>query len=164
MPVVDKTDNEDASDLCWVSDHWWSSKHELRRGSQVIASLHIQGSAGLAEIATRSYTLKRFRLPPCITLCDAETDELVARLGLVSKRGLLAEFGDGQCFRFGWTIWHKREWSWTTPAGGTVLLSHHPWWGKRLEIRLGPDPGAERKWPLLAVLELAMSELSMPGF
>ena len=164
MPVDDKTYNHNASDFFWVSDHWWSSNHELRCGSQVVATVHINGSVGIAEVANRRYTLKRFRLPPYITIRDADTDELVARLCLIPKRGFLAEFKDGQCFRLGWTNWRKREWSWTSDASGTVLLSHHPWWGKGIEVRIGPDLGAEEKWPLLAVLELATAKLASPWF
>jgi hypothetical protein len=164
MPVNDKTCNENATDFCWVSDHWWSSNHELRSGSQVVASVHINGSVGIAEVARRRYALKRFRLPPYITIRDAETDELVARLCLIPKHGFLAEFEDGQCFRLGWTNWLKREWSWTSDEGGTVVLSHHPWWGEGIEVRIGPDPGIEPKWPLLAALELATAKLALPWF
>jgi len=164
MPVDNKTYNDNASDFCWVSDHWWSSVHELRCGSQVVASVRINGSAGIAEVANRRYMLKRFRLPPYITMRDAETDELVARFSLIPKRGFLAEFEDGQSFRLGWTNWRKREWSWTSDASGTVLLSHHPWWGKGIEVRIGPDLREEEKWPLLAVLELATAKLALPWF
>jgi len=164
MHVGDKTNNDNSSDFCWVSDHWWSSNHELHRGSQVVASVRTNGSVGTANIASRRYTLERFRLPDCITIRDAGTNELVARLCLTPIRGFAAEFEDGQSFRLGWTNWRKREWSWTNDANGTVLLSRHRWWGKGIEVRIGPDRGAEEKWPLLAVLELASAKLALPWF
>lgn len=141
--------------LRWVSDHWWSSDHELWCGSQVVAWVRFKGLVGIADVAGRRYTLQRVGFPPYITMRDAETDELVVRFCLMPKGGLLAEFGDGQCFRLGWINWRGGEWNWTSDAGGTVLRSHYPWWGNGIEFQIGPDRGAEGKWPLLAVLELA---------
>ena len=164
-PVVtmDPICNEN-TDCCWTSDHWWSNSYELRGGTQVVASMHVNGSSGIAELRNRRYTLKRFRLPPYVTIRDLETDELVARLSLIPKRGFLAEFNDDESFRLGWVNWWKREWAWTSESGKTVLLSKHSWWGRKLDVRVGPDCGAEGKWTLLAVLELAVAKLALPWF
>ena len=162
MAIDDRANGENASDFRWVSRHWWSARYELRCGAQVAALVHINGSTGTAELEHRHCKLQRFHLPPYVTIRDSETDDLIARLSLIPKRGFLAEFEDGQSFRLGWTSWWRREWSWTNDEGGTVLLSRHVVRGAGIKVRLGPDPGAERKWVFLAVLELAMAKLASP--
>lgn len=153
---------DENTDCRWTSDHWWSDYCELRDDTQIVASLRINGSSGIAELRNRRYTLKRFQLPPYVTIRDLETDELVARLSLIPKRGFLAEFNDGESFRLGWVNLRKREWTWTTDSGETVLLSRHPWWGTNFALRSGPDRAADGKWPFLAVLEFAVAKLAVP--
>ena len=153
---------DENTDCRWTSDHWWSNLYELRCGNQVVASVRVKGSSGLAELQSRVYTLKRFRLPPYVTLRNPETDDLVARVSLIPNRGLLAEFNDGESFRLGSVNWFKREWAWTNEGGETVLLSRHTWWGRNVDVRTGPGHGVEGKWALLAVLELAVAKLAFP--
>src|SRR5581483_7482061 len=77
--------------------------------SVVLKSSHCctsNGCLGIAEVAHRRYTFKRFRLRLMSPSAIPETDKLVARLCLIPKRGFLAEFEDGQCFRLRWTNWH----------------------------------------------------------
>ncbi|MCU1274049.1 MAG: hypothetical protein JWO48_1480 [Bryobacterales bacterium] len=156
--------NESSTHCQWVSNHWWSNDYELRSGRHVVAVVHVSGSRGVAELRNRRYTFERFRLPAYATIRDADTDALVARLELIPKRGFLAEFDDGQSFRLGWVNWCKREWTWTNESGETVLLSRHAWWPSRIELQIGPDGGAESRWPLLAILEFAVAKLALPWF
>jgi len=151
-------------DSRWTSDHWWSSNYELRSGDDVVASVKVSGSSGVAEVRSHRYVLKRFRLPSYITICDADTDDLVARLCLIPKRGFLAEFDDGESFRLGWLNWRKCEWAWTNAGGEAVLQSRHSWWRGGIDVQIGLNGGAESKLPLLAVLELAVAKLAVPWF
>jgi hypothetical protein len=155
----------DNADCRWTSNHWWSSYYELRDSAQVIASVRVRGSGGIAEVLNRQYALKRFRWPPLVTMHDIQTDELVARLSLIPKGGFRAEFKDGDSFRLGWVNWWRREWAWTTEGGETVVLSRRSWWwGRDIDVRIGPDRGAERKWLFLAILELAAEKVPSPLF
>ena len=155
-----RTQSSESTDCLWTSEHWWSNHFELRCGTAVVASVDVNGPSGTAKLRNRGYTLQRFRLPPYVTIRDLETDDLVARLSLIPKGGFLAEFND-ESFRLGWVNWFKREWAWTDESGGTVLVSKRPWWGRNIDIRMGPELGGECRSALLAVLELAVAKLSL---
>lgn len=157
-----RTQSSEDTECRWASEHRWSNHFELRRGTAVVASVDVDGPSGTVKLRNRGYTLQRFRLPPYVTIRDRDTDDLVARLSLIPKGGFLAEFNDGESFRLGWVNWFKREWAWTNERGGTVLLSKRPWWGRDIDVRMGPEPGGECKWALLAVLELAVAKLALP--
>jgi len=128
--------------------------------------MRINGSHGIAEIQDCQYTLQRFRLPPSITLREASTDELVARFCLLPRNGLVAEFNDGESFHLGWVQWWKREWCWTDDIGEPVLCSRYQLFGPPKIVAPNESGGltsnTSKKWPLLAVLELAMGELGVP--
>src|SRR5580704_2392632 len=151
------------ADARWVSQHWWSGSFELMSGDDQVASVRIKGSHGTAEIGGCQYVLERFRLPPCITIRDADSDELAVRCCLIPQRGgLLAEFRDGESFHLGWVRWWKREWVWTDDAGEPVLSFRRPWFENRRDLNI--EPAADREtWPLLAVLEIA-GKLAIPWF
>jgi hypothetical protein len=156
---------DERADCRWTSNHWWSSYDELREETQVVASVRVRGSGGIAVLRNRQYTLKRFRWPPYVTLHDLETAKLVARLSLIPKGGFLAEFNDGESFRLGWINWWRRDWAWTKKNGETALLSRRPrWWGRDIDLWIGPDRGADGKWPFLAVPELAAEKVPLPLF
>ncbi len=129
-----------------------------------MAWIRIKGSRGTAGVGGREYNLQRFRLPPYISLRDGATDELIARFGLIPKSGFLAEFDDGESFRFGWINWLRREWNWTDESGQAVLASKRPWRGSTIELRVDPSFCNTRKWPLLAILEIAVAKLAIPWF
>jgi hypothetical protein len=154
---------ENVSDARWVSEHWWSNQIDLVGSGSTIASVLINGSRGTADINSHLYSIKRFRLPPFITIRDVGTDELVARLGLIPKHGFLAEFVDGGSYRLGWVNWWKREWAWTRESGELLLSSQRSWLGNRIEVHIEPEADTET-WPILAVLELAVAKLSIPWF
>ncbi len=150
--------------LRWMTGHWWSSHCELRQDDELLAWVRIKGSRGTAGTGGREYKLQRFRLRPYITLRDGATDELVARFALIPKSGFLAEFDDGESFRFGWVNWLRREWNWTDESGHAMLASRRPWLGGIVELRVDPSSGERRKWPLLAILEIGMAKLAIPWF
>lgn len=146
----------------WVRQQWWGNEYLLKSDEGVIASVHVRGSRGIAEIRHCEYTLRRFRLPPFITLRDA-ADELIARFELLPRNGLLAEFHDGESYRLGWVRSWKREWNWTDSNGAPVLCSRYRLFGPPeivVPIKSGCCPSA--KWPQLAVLQLSMGELAVP--
>lgn len=155
---------EEVRDALWSSKHWWSSKIDLTSGGNTITSMRTGGSRGSVEVKNRQYRIERFRLPPFITIRDAETDTLIARLSLTPKRGgFLAEFADGESFRLGWANWWKREWNWTSDAGQLVISSRRAWFRNGIELQI--EPGADPEtWPLLAALELAIAKLGIPWF
>ena len=125
-----------------------------------IATVHVNGSIGIAWVGDIKYVLQRLSLPPYVTIRDGQSDDLVVRFCLMpAKGGLLAEFDDGESFRFGWTHFWKAEWAWTDDTGATVLLFKRSRFMKVVFPRRYRD-----KWPLLAILELAMAELARPWF
>jgi len=149
----------------WVRNHRWSNHHFLQCGGQTIATVQINGSTGIARLRDNEYVLRRFRMPPCVTIRDAESNDMVARFCLLpAQGGLLAEFEDGESFKFGWVYFWKRVWAWTNDAGEIVLVSKRPRFRGRSELEVVFPEKYGDKWPLLAILELAMAELAMPWF
>jgi hypothetical protein len=147
----------------WVRQRWWGSEYLLASNGNVIASVQIRGSRGIAEIQDCRYTLRRFRLPPFITLRDAAADDLICRFELLPRNGLLADFNNGESFHLGWVRWWKREWNWTDNNRQPVLRSRYRLFRPPeffVPAQSGGYPSA--KWPQLAVLELAMGELGVP--
>jgi hypothetical protein len=148
----------------WRPRNLWSDHFDLVRGDTVIASVDVNGSRGAAQIGNRQFILGRLRLPAYVTIRDAGTHDLVARLCLFPKRGFCAEFADGESFRLGWVAWWKREWSWTDECGEPVVWSRRSWLGTPLELFLPVSGSTTDKWRLLAVLELAAAKLAVPWF
>ena len=97
-------------------------------------------------------------------MSEADRGDLIARLCLIPRRGLLAEFRDGDSFRLGWTNWWKREWNWTNADSERVLSSKHTVWGRAERVRIEPAGFAERKIAALAILEVAAALLQPPWF
>jgi hypothetical protein len=153
-------DSDAAFEYRWVREHWWSNYHELRRGSELVASLRVTGSSGIAELGDQRYKLKRSRWPAFITLRTEDTDDLRARLSLLPLPPR-AEFDDGESFWFGWVEFWKSEWAWTREDGETVLLFRQ---GRWLEPSPGPGACSHQKIILLATLQRAIGALSNPWF
>ena len=150
----------------WCSRHWWSRDYTLIAGAKTIASARFRGSRGTAVVAGRSYDLRRFRRRPIsfITIRDSANDELVACMRVVPMRGgFPAEFADGERFQWGRVKWWQSQWAWTNEAGETILSSRRSLFPHRyyLHVELAAD---KKTWPMLALLELAMRELSPPWF
>jgi hypothetical protein len=62
-------DSDTAFEYRWFRDHWWSNYHELRRGSECVASLQVTVSSGIAELGDQRYKLKRSRWPAFTLYC-----------------------------------------------------------------------------------------------
>ena len=150
----------------WVGRHWWSETFELMVDGHAIASIHAKGARAIAKVGNVSYTLARLRAPDYITLRLDVTDDLIARYCVVlcPSRIPNAEFADGEVFQLSCIRAFKREATWSRPRGDVVLWSSSRWFDNVIRFQVDRAFAYDKKWPLLALLEIAPRLIRQPFF
>jgi hypothetical protein len=151
----------------WVSRRWWNKEFELIGPGGKLASMSVRGFRATAAIGDREFRIRKRNWPPtdteegAVTIRDAATDKVVARFAFADAQGAYHAEISGNLFWVGWVRWWKREWAWTNAHDERVLTTRRRWSG--IEVR--PAAGADSDtWTMLALLHLAILEVSRPWF